>query len=93
MVDQSNIGDIVRLNNEYQNSVRAISNLDDGGRIASMVINGPDVPNQPPRASAVVPTGYVDYPPGMALSIRNLLVARVDEIRQELAALGVTGLG
>ena len=95
MVSQSDLAKVNRLNEEYQNITRAIENLDGGGRIVTMVISAPQPENGngfPMGQAAVVPTQYINYPDQMIDAIKHAVDARMHEIRDELASLGVTGL-
>jgi hypothetical protein len=90
MVDQSNIAQVVRLNEEYGNIVRAVANLDAGARILTMVVGAPE--NDQMQQPAVVQTQYMTFPAQMVEGIKAQARTRVNEIRSELAELGVTGL-
>jgi hypothetical protein len=87
MVDRSSLRKVNALYEEHGQLVQAIHNLDGGGRISSMDIVGP-----PGELSATVPTEYIVYPPAMVAAVKTALQGRQQEIKNELATLGLTGL-
>jgi hypothetical protein len=98
MVAQSDLAKVQALNSEYQSLQRATQFLNDTppGKIVAMTIGPPP----PPEAGAfggfpggiTVRTDYMEYPQAMVDSIKASLNARVNQVRQELGALGITGL-
>lgn len=88
MVDRTNLQHVNQLYYELQQIRQAITNFDNGGHIASMIIIGADdsIP------SAIIPTRDWDYPTQMVTQIKALLNARVQEIVNELDELGLTGV-
>jgi hypothetical protein len=90
MVDQTDIAKVVRLNEEYGNIVRAVTNLDGGAPILTVVVGAPE--NDQMQQAAVMQTHFMHFPPQMIDGIKSQARTRIDEIRHELAELGVTGL-
>ena len=88
MVDRTNLQEVNALYREYQQLSQAITNLDNGGRINSMVVVGesPDVP------SAVVNTQGWPYPPQMVEGIKQIATSRMNSIIDELTGMGLTGM-
>jgi hypothetical protein len=88
MVDRVDLELINNLYRELSQLGQAVSNLDNGGQIASMVImgNGPDVP------SAIVRTVGWPYPQQMVTSILHIINQRQRDIADELVRLGLTGV-
>ena len=90
MVDVTDITAANSLMNEDQQITAALNNLNNGGRITSMTIDGP--PDEA-NVMATVPTGYIQYPPQMVAGIKAALEGRQHEIDQQLADMGFTGTG
>jgi len=87
MVDRDNLTEATQLNFELQHIERALINLENGGRITSMVIT-----SGPEQQAAIVNTNYIDYPLSMVEAIKALLQGRKQYLLDELEALGVTNL-
>ena len=90
----ASVDDIPRISNlhtEYLANNQALLNLNNNGRIVSMQLSGgpPISPNGPTRQTILVNTRYMDYPPQMTESIKQLITARQEAIRKELSDLGV----
>lgn len=88
MVDRKDIPEMNDLYRQLNQLEQAISNLDNGGRINSMVIVGatPDVP------SAIVSTQDWPYPQQMVDSIKQIIRQKEIEVIDKLKDLGITGL-
>ena len=88
MVDRTNLNEVNALYREWAQLEQAIHNLDNSGRINSMVVVGetPDVP------SAIVNTQGWPYPPQMVEGIKVIATTRMNAIDQELTSMGLTGM-
>lgn len=88
MVDRNQLPRINELYRQWNQLDQAVHNLDNGGRINSMVIVGetPDVP------SAVVNTQGWPYPPQMVEGIKQIAYAQMRSIEDELEGIGLTGM-
>ena len=82
MVDRADVDRANGLIGDYRQTVRALTNLEEGGRIIAMTI-GP--------SAVTVPTDDLNYPVQMVDAIRQALVQRRDAIQQQLNEIGVTG--
>lgn len=94
MVDIIDIPRANQLTSEYNTIEQAIDNIDDGGKITSMVIGAPSPPINGESfydVPAQVSTVYMNAPSIMYETIRGFLRQRQQEISDELAGLGVTG--
>jgi hypothetical protein len=89
MVDRSEIPLANRLLIEYDNIGQAIDNIDDGGRITSMVIGVGPRANGNATPAQVVTIG-MPAPDIMYDTIRASLVDRQREISDQLRDMGVT---
>lgn len=83
MIDVKNIPQINSLMQRYTNYRQALDVIDGGGAIAAFTLSGPT------GVSEVISEG-ITYPPTMLQSIRDQVQARIDDLTQQLAALGVT---
>lgn len=103
MVDLADIPQATALANEKQSITTALDNLEQGGRIVAMTIappqpERPEQPEgQPPMPlplvmGTTVPTQAIDYPPEVTTAIEAALIARLDEIAQQLSDVGVSGV-
>lgn len=102
MVDRADLTRVLDLYREWNALNQCIINLDAGGRINSMIVVGPPStpphyePGEPippdPYPAAIVPTPNWPYPPAMKEGIKQIAIARQDEITEELANYGLTGL-
>jgi hypothetical protein len=93
-----NYNDIQKINGlvaERRSIVTALASFDRGGRIVGMTVGMPPPeghPTPPVAMGAQVNTQYINYPPGMVDSIKAAFATRQQQITQELAQLGVTGV-
>ena len=96
MVDLADVPQMQALVGEKQSISMALDNLKQGGKIVAMEIAPPQpeqpegAPPMPPPFGARVPTTEIDYPPQMVTGIEAAFEARLKEIADELAKLGVT---
>jgi len=90
MVALSDLEHINMLYAEIRQIQLAMRAFESDGRILSMEIGWLDDDGSPFPA-ARVPTIKLDYPAAMVTQIRTGLEARLGQIDQELAQLGVTG--
>jgi len=81
MVDASNLGRVRMLYGEKSRIDQALTSLNAGEPIRSLKIG-----------EVEISTVHLTYPPQMVQTIRNDLLGRLDEIKNELTDLGVTGL-
>lgn len=102
-----NLNDIQRVNvlsNEKLSIQAALGMLGSGGRITAMTVSGGQyegqrpgpVPGMPPimggGGPVTVPSSYIEYPAQMITAITAALQTRLQQINQELAQMGVTGM-
>jgi antitoxin component HigA of HigAB toxin-antitoxin module len=92
MVEQSDLGTINRLNDEYQSIDQMIFLLDHGGRISFFQAESDDAEATNGIANAGVRSDYIEYPPQMVTAIKTALQQRQREIARDLADMGVTGI-
>lgn len=90
MVDQADLMRVGMLNGEWQQIASAIDIFDSGGKIINMTV-GVDM-SLPQGRAITIQTQAMDYPQAMVEAIKNFLSSREQEIRNELADLGVTGV-
>lgn len=90
MVDIADVGKVNELHFEYQQLKRVIEAFNGGGHIISMTVawagGGMNLP-------VTVNTTSIEYPPQMVTQIIASLEAKRSELREELAGMGVTGIG
>lgn len=86
-MDINDVGRATQLVDEKNRINYAIQNFDHGGRIVQMAVGGP----QATMGMVQLSTIYMDYPPQMLDSIKQLFARRLAEIQKELDELGVTG--
>lgn len=92
-MDFTDIGKVNTLYAEQKSIQRVLEIFADGGRITQVGVSpaaGADPSVVPP--AMVVGTEYMTYPPQMVDAIRSGLETRQQEIADELAQLGVTGV-
>lgn len=91
MVNKSDLPKINELAAEYASISQAISNINGGGPITSMVIGAPPPPadGMPTGMPAQIVTTYMSAPPIMYQTIVELMQARQQSISTELSNLGV----
>lgn len=83
MVDTANLPQINSLMQSYTNYRQALDIIDNGGTIASFAVSGT-------RGFQNISAQDIVTPPQMLSAIRDQVQARVDDLTQQLAALGVT---
>lgn len=90
MVDKTQIPLANQLIAELASIAGAISNIDAGGKITSMVIGAPPVTDGEPTVPHQVVTTYMDAPPTMYAAIKGFLTQRQTDINTQLTGMGVT---
>jgi hypothetical protein len=85
MVDLADLERARNLNIELAAIDLAISHLEEGNAILSLVVGPPEWPVQ-------LTTQYMTFPPQMVEGIKAQAKDRHDSITSELAGLGVTGV-
>lgn len=102
MVDWADIPQATALANEKQSITVALDSLERGGRIIAMTIAPPQPerpeqpegqpPMLPPVIGTTVQTQSIEYPQEVITAIEAALIARQDEIAQQLSDVGVSGV-
>lgn len=77
---------------EYEQITRMIEVFALGGRITTMGATTEPSVDQPPISAMISTLGW-DYPAQMVTAIQGLLESQRQRLADELAQLGVTGLG
>lgn len=95
MVDRADLPKINMLYTERGRINMALKMFDEGGRIVAMTVNKPRAEGQDIMSgpSVTVGTSEMEYPAQMTEAIKNFLHVREEQIREELTAMGVTGIG
>ena len=88
MVDFTDLQRAAELGLEKDSIIRAIENLDGGGRIVRMVVSD----SEEATVGTDVDTSYMQTPPQMIDAIKSQFHDRLDQIASELSGMGVTGI-
>lgn len=94
MVDRADLPKINTLYSERAIITGTLKMFDEGGRIVAMTVNKPrnEGENIMFGPSITVNTERMQYPAQMVEAITGFLHGREEQIKQELTALGVTGI-
>ena len=94
MVDRENLGRVNQLYDEREQIVQTLNLFDQGGRIIRLTVGVEGETNWQKfiANTASVSTEGLPYPPQMVDAIKGFLEQRKDEIAQELADLGLSGV-
>jgi hypothetical protein len=90
MVDFAQMEQANLLFQQIQQIERAIQAFDAGGVISGFTVTEPPFEFNSP--AVMVSAAGVPYPPQMTDGVKEALHAKLDQLGQELAALGVTGV-
>ena len=94
MVDRENLARVNELYGERAKIVQVRHLFDRGGRIIRLTVGQEEETNGQTffANTASVSTHYMTYPEQMLTAIKGFLEQRKDEIANELAGLGLTGV-
>lgn len=91
MVDFNDLQRATQLMNEDRVIAAALAAVDaDDTKIVNMTVSGPNT--VPPNAMVLIDASYMDPPPQMLDTIKHLMQDRQDAVRDELRALGISGV-